>query len=91
LRRHFPDFLSALATAVGASPPFESNIGEVADAGGVRVVAVAEHGDIDRMRRCGIIPDLGIDAGKVDPLVEPVADSFVAGVGDEVRKAADVF
>jgi hypothetical protein len=38
----------------------------------------------------GILPDLGIDAGKVDPLVEPVADSFVAGVGDEVREAADV-
>jgi hypothetical protein len=57
----------------------------------MRVVAVAEHGDIDQMRRRGILPDLGIDAGKVDPLVEPMADPLIAGVGDEVRKAADIF
>ena len=76
---------------VRASPPFKSDIGEVADAGGVRVVAVAEHGDIDQVRGCGILPDLGIDAGEVDPLVEPAADTVLAGVGDKVREAADVF
>src|SRR5271169_3779415 len=38
-----------------------------------------------------ILPDLGIDAGEIDPLVEPAADPFVAGVGNEVREAADVF
>jgi hypothetical protein len=42
------------AQAVGASPPFKSDEGEVADAGGMRVVAFAEHGDIDQVRGCGI-------------------------------------
>jgi hypothetical protein len=32
-------------------------------------------------------PDLGVDAGEVDPFVEPMADPFIAGVGGEVRKA----
>ena len=40
--------------AVGASPPVKSDMGEVADAGGMRVVAFAEHGDIDQVRGCGI-------------------------------------
>jgi hypothetical protein len=42
-----------------------------------------------RARR-GIVPDLGMDAGEVDPLVEPMADRFIAGVGDEVWEAADL-
>src|SRR5271169_3583608 len=79
------------ATGTRASPPLESDIGEVADAGGVRVVAVAEHGDIDQVSGCGILPDLCIDAGEIDPLVEPAADPVVAGVGNKVRKATDVF
>ena len=57
----------------------------------MRVVAIAEHGDIDQVRGCGILPDLGIDADEIDPLVEPAADPIVAGIGDKVRKAADVF
>jgi len=44
------------------SPPFKPDILEVADAGGLRVVAVAEHGDIDQVRRRRILPDLGIGA-----------------------------
>jgi len=35
--------------------PFKSHILEVADAGGVRVIAVAEHGDIEHVRRCRIL------------------------------------
>jgi hypothetical protein len=31
----------------------------------VRVVAVAEHGNIDQVRRRGILPNLGIDASEV--------------------------
>ena len=57
----------------------------------MRVVAVAEHGHIDHVRRRRILPDFGIDAGEVDLLVEPAADPIVAGIGDKVRKAADVF
>ena len=37
------------------------------------------------------LPDLGIDAGEVDPLVEPAPDPVVAGVGNKMREAADVF
>jgi hypothetical protein len=66
---------------------FKPDIGEVPDVGGVRIVAVAEHGDIDQMCRCGILPDLAIDAGDVDPLVEPMADVVVAGIADEVSTA----
>ena len=55
----------------------------------MRVVTVAVYGDIDQVRRRRILPDLGIDAGEVDPLVEPAADPFVAGIGNEVRKAAE--
>jgi len=57
----------------------------------VRVVAVAKHRDIDHVCRRGILPDLGIDAGEVDPLVEPAADPVVAAVGNKVGKAADVY
>jgi hypothetical protein len=74
-----------------ASPPLKSDMGEVADAGGVRVVAVAEYGDIDQMRRRRILSDLSTGAGEVDPLVEPATDPIVTGVGDEVLEAADVF
>jgi hypothetical protein len=49
----------------------------------------AEHGDIDQMRRRHILPD-GIGPSEVDLLVEPAADPIVTGVGDEVRKAADI-
>ena len=42
-----------------ASPSFKPDIGEVADAGGVRVVAVAEYGDIDQARRRRVLPDFG--------------------------------
>ena len=49
----------------------------------------AEHGDIDQVRLH--LPDLGIDAGEADPLVEPVADPVIAGVGSKVREAADEF
>jgi len=37
----------------------------------MRVVAVAEYGDIDYVRRRGILPDFRIDAGKVDPRISP--------------------
>ena len=57
----------------------------------MRVIAVAEHGDIDQVRRRRILPDLGIDVVEVDLFVEPVARSLLAGVGNEVREAADVF
>ena len=80
----------APAKGTRVSPPFESDISKVADAGGVGVVAVAEHRDIDQVCGCGIIPDLGIDAGEIDLLVEPAADPIAAGVGNEVREAADV-
>ena len=48
----------------------------------MRVVAVAEHGDIDHVRRRGILPDFGTDAGEV------AADPFLAAIGNEVGKAA---
>jgi hypothetical protein len=56
----------------------------------VRVVAVAERGNIYQVRRDRILPNLGIDVGEVDPFVEPVSHPFVAGVGNEVRGAVDV-
>ena len=74
------------ARAVRASPLFKPDIGEVADAGGMRVVAVAEYGDIDQARGRRILPDLGIDAGLIDPLVEPAADPFIAAIGNELGK-----
>ena len=45
----------------------------------LRVVAVAEHGDIDQVRGRRILPNLGIDAGEVDLLLGPAADPIVAG------------
>jgi hypothetical protein len=57
----------------------------------VRVVAVAEHGDVDQAPRRRILLDLGVDAREVDLLVDPAADPIVAGVGNKVRGAADVF
>ena len=51
--------------------PFKSDIREVADAGGVGVIAVAKYGDVDHVRRRRILPDFRIDAGKVDPRITP--------------------
>ena len=39
------------------SPPLKPDIRKIADAGGVRVITVAEHGDVDQVRRCRILPD----------------------------------
>jgi hypothetical protein len=64
---------------------------EIADAGGVRVVAVTKHGDIDQVRRRRIFPDLAIDATQVDLFVEPTANPVVASVGNKVWETADVF
>src|SRR5580700_6907538 len=80
-----------LRQAVRASPLFEPDVIEIADAGGVRVVAVAEHRDINQMRRRRILPDLAINASEVDPLVKPAANSLIAGVSNEVWEVADVF
>ena len=49
------------------------------------VVAIAEHGNIYQVRRDRILPNLGIDAGEVDPFVEPVSHPFVAGVGYDLN------
>ena len=49
----------------------------------MRVVAVAEHGDIDHVRWCGILPNLAVDVLQVDPLVEPAADPVIVAVGNE--------
>ena len=57
----------------------------------MRVIAVAEHGNIYQVRRRCILPYLGVNAGEVDPFVEPRSDPFVAGVSNEVGEAADVF
>jgi len=57
----------------------------------VRVIAVTEYGDIDQMRRRSVLPDLPIHASEVHPLVEPTANPLLAGVGNKVREAADVF
>jgi hypothetical protein len=73
-----------------ASPPFKSNIGDVADAGGVRVVAVAEHVVIDQVRRRGILPDLGIDgkpcyAGPPVALITILARDFMSEITGQYR------
>ena len=75
----------------GASPPFKPDISQVANAGGVRIVAVTKHCDINQMRRRRILPDRAINASEVDLLVKPAANPVVAGVGNEVREAADIF
>jgi hypothetical protein len=56
----------------------------------VCVSSLSQNTATSTIRRRRILPDLGVDAGEVDPFVEPMADPFIAGVGDEVRKAADV-
>src|SRR4029077_7289223 len=55
-----------LRQAARASPLFQPDVIEIADAGGVRVVAVTKHGDIDQVRRRRILPDLAINASEVD-------------------------
>jgi hypothetical protein len=86
-----PDGSHYLRQAVRASPPFKPDVIEIADAGGVRVVAVTKHGDIDQVCRRRILLDLAIDVSEVDLFVEPAAGAVVAGVGTEVWEAADVF
>ena len=81
---------SGTKTPVRVSLPFHLDILEVADAGRMRIIAVAEHGDVGQMHRCGILPNLGVDAGEVDLLVEPSSHPIVADVSDEVREVADV-
>src|ERR1700726_2183376 len=46
-----PDGSHYLRQAARASPPFKPDVSEITDAGCVRVVAVAEHGDIDQVHR----------------------------------------
>jgi hypothetical protein len=77
--------------AAQASPPFEPDVIEITDAGGVRVVAVTKHGDIDQVRWRRILPDLPIDATEVDLFVEPTAGPLLAGVSYGVWESADVF
>ena len=55
----------------------------------MRVIAVAEDGDINQVRWRRILPDLAIDATEVDLFVEPTANPVFAGVGYEVWKTAD--
>ena len=43
-----------------------------------------------RCARRSVLPDRGVDAVEVYPLVEPAADPIVASIGNKVRKAADV-
>src|SRR5215831_20377709 len=86
-----PDRLHYLRQAARASPPFEPDVIEITDAGGVRVVAVTKHGDIDQVGRCRLLPDFGIDATEVDLLVKPAANPVVARVSNEVWETADVF
>ena len=56
----------------------------------MRVVAVAEYGDIDQVCRRRILPDFGIDALEIDLLVKPAADPVVTAVGNEMREAVNV-
>ena len=76
--------------ALAAAARYPDRIAAAASSG-VRIVAVAEYGDIDQVRRRRILPDLRIDASEVDLFVEPTANSIVAAVGNEVREAAYVF
>jgi hypothetical protein len=57
----------------------------------MRVVAVAEHGNVDQVRRRWFLPDLGIDALQVDFLVKPLPNPIIAAVSNEMREAANVF
>jgi hypothetical protein len=45
-----------------------------------------KHGNIDEVRRRRILPDLGVHARQIDPLVKPSADPVFAGIGNEVGK-----
>jgi len=47
---------------------------------GVRVVAGAEHRNIDEVRRRSF-PDLGVNV-QIDPLINPVPDPVFAGIGN---------
>jgi len=46
---------------------------------------------IDQVSRRLILPDLGVDAREIDPLVEPAANPALAGICNEVWEIADVF
>jgi hypothetical protein len=56
--------------------------GELHRGPGVRVVAVAEHRDIDEVNRRDILPDLGVNVRQIDPLINPVPDPVLAGIGN---------
>jgi hypothetical protein len=56
--------------------------GELRRGPGVRVVAVAEHRDIDEVSRRGTLPDLGVDVRQIDPLINPAPDPVFAGIGN---------
>jgi hypothetical protein len=47
----------------------------------VRVVAGAEHRNIDEVSRRGSLPDLGENV-QIDPLIDPVPDPVFAGIGN---------
>src|ERR1700720_2631545 len=49
-----------LRQAARASPPFEPDVIEITDAGGVSIIAVAEHRDIDQVCPRGVFPNLGV-------------------------------
>ena len=70
-----------LSAGQRALAPLTPHIGKIADAGGVRVVSVAEH-----RRRRRSLSYLGVDPGEIDPLVEPMADAFIAGIGTKSGK-----
>ena len=48
---------------------------------GVRIVAEAEHRNIDEVSRRGSLPDLGVNV-QIDPLIDPVPDPVFAGIGN---------
>ena len=48
----------------------------------VRVVAVAQHRDIDEVSRRGIPRDLGVNVRQIDPFINPVPDPVFAGIGN---------
>src|SRR5580692_8442438 len=50
-----------LRQAARASPPFEPDVIEITDAGGVSIIAVAEHRDIDQVCPRGVFPGRRVD------------------------------
>ena len=56
--------------------------GELRRGPGVRVVAVAEHRDIDEVSRRGTLSDLGVDVRQIDPLINPAPDPVFADIGN---------